>query len=147
MLHIVFQKFFCSVVFETVMLVWLIVALSCPFKEDCQVLPPPSMSLFQAWWRDVLSFLLAGSASHSSTLQIFLDESQLVGGGGVLEVGDIEITMTVIVHVFMCLSVCDLVWWSLFPMTPACPGQYTHAHTRTHSPPWSPHPKKIIITS
>ena len=38
-------KSFCCVACETVMLVCLVVALSCPFREDRQVLPPPSMSL------------------------------------------------------------------------------------------------------
>ena len=72
---------FPSIGFETVtVFVWLTIALSCPFKEDCQALPFfPCLASPGSWWCDVLGFVPAGSVWSSSTLQIFCDTSHLWG--------------------------------------------------------------------
>ena len=71
---------FHNVAFETVpMFVWLTMALCCPFNEDCRALLFPTHFWDSSGdrWCGVLGFVPAGSASSSSTIQIFRDASHL----------------------------------------------------------------------
>ena len=80
-LHLSLRSF-PNVAFETVpMFVWLTMTLSRPFNEDRLALRPstPSSLLYAIDGCDVLGFVLAGSVSSSSTLQVFREASYLWG--------------------------------------------------------------------
>ena len=87
---------------------WLTMALSRPLKEDRCALPlstPLSYRRSMVWC--VLGFVPAGSVSKSSVLQIFRDAKPPV--------------MVALPASLSALS---------FPLTLACPGQYTHRSLR-----------------
>ena len=99
------HRSFSSVVFETVpMFIWLTMALSRPFKEDCLALlfsMPLSSRRSMVW---VFGFVPAGSVSSCSTFQVYWEASYLWG------------------------LLCQPANLSApsFPFTPACPRQCTH---------------------
>ena len=84
-------------------------ALSRPSKEDHLALPlskPLSSRRSMMWCPWLCQFVPTGNVWNFSTLQIFWEASHLWG--------------------LFCLPVSLSAW--LFPITPACPGQYTHRY-------------------
>ena len=63
---------FLNIAFEMMpMFIWLTMVLSRPFREDRLALPLSHLSPPGDQWCDVLGFVLTGSVSSSSTLQVF----------------------------------------------------------------------------